>query len=77
MEKIENVKLSEKLKKVKKYTQIIYSEKRKKFIENYLSPKGQRLVKEGKLTKEEATKKYGKNRYRVNLNAKPVKTINH
>lgn len=57
--------------------QIVYSESKKVLIEQYLSPKGDRLLKEGKITKEVAWEKYGKNRYRDNPDAKPVKMIVH
>ena len=63
--------------KVKKNVQIVYSEKRKVFVKRYLSPKGKRLVNEGKLTVKEADEKYGKNKYRINENAKPIKQITH
>lgn len=57
--------------------QVIYSEPRRVFIERYLTPKGERLLKQGVLTKKEADEKYGKNRYRINTEAHPVKLIKH
>ena len=46
-------------------------------IDIYISEKGLRLIKEGMLTKEQADKKYGRNRYGLNENAKPIRTIVH
>ena len=57
--------------------QIIYSEPRKIFVEQYLAPKGEKLLLSGKITKKEAWEKYGKNRYKINPSATPIKTINH
>lgn len=57
--------------------QRIMSEPRKLLIDRYLSPKGKRLLNEGKISKEIAWKKYGKNRYTINLNSKPIKLIYH
>lgn len=57
--------------------QIIYSEPRKIFKEEYLTAKGERLLKSKKITKEEAWKKYGKKRYTINKNAFVVKEIFH
>lgn len=51
-------------------TQIVYSEAQKLFKEKYLSPKGKRLFAKSK--KDLIWKLYGKNRYTVNPNAKPV-----
>ena len=59
--------------------QIIYSEPRKTFKEKYLSPKGELLIKSAKTKAEKDAiwAKYGKNRYTINPNAKPIKTIVH
>ena len=58
-------------------TQVIYSAKRKIFKEKYLTPKGVRLLNRGRFSKEEIWKLYGKNRYTINPEAKPVKQIKH
>ncbi len=63
--------------KISKNVQIVYSEKRKVFVKRYLSPKGQRLVDEFALTEERADRRYGKNKYRINENAKPIGKIIH
>lgn len=57
--------------------QIIYSEPQKIFKEDYLSPKGKRLLKEDNLSREEIIEKYGKKRYTINHDAKPKKQIKH
>ena len=57
--------------------QVVYSEPQKLFVEKYLSPKGKRLLMNKEITKTEAWLKYGKNRYRINPNARPVKVIKH
>jgi hypothetical protein len=57
--------------------QIIYSEKKKVFVGMYLTPKGQKLLDEGKISKSVAEAKYGKKKYRINPNAIPVKIISH
>ena len=57
--------------------QVIYSEPRKLFKERYLTSKGAKLLLLKQISKEEAWKKYGKNRYRINPNAKTIKVINH
>ena len=57
--------------------QIIYSQPKKILVGRYLSPKGERLVSEGLLTKEQADAKYGKNRYTIDPNAQPIKMIKH
>ena len=59
--------------------QVVYSEPQRILKEKYLSPKGKRLFADAK-TKEEKDfiwKLYGKNRYILNPNAKPIKTITH
>ena len=60
-----------------KKIQTIYSEPRKIFVKRYLTEKGVRLVNAGTITPEEADKKYGKNLYRLNPNARPIKKITH
>ena len=57
--------------------QVVYSEPQRILKEKYLSHKGERLLREGLITKELAWTKYGKNRYIDNPNAKPVKVITH
>jgi hypothetical protein len=49
------------------------------FVERYLSPKGKRLLWDANTKKEkkDVWAKYGKNRYRINPDAKPVKIITH
>lgn len=59
------------------FKQVIYSQPRKIFVKRYLTAKGVRLVNAGTITPEEADNKYGKNLYRLNPNAKPIKTIDH
>ena len=66
-----------KLKTRKAYTQSVLSEKGKTFKESYLTPKGKRLLAEGKITKEEANNKYRKNRYVTNPNASVITHIKH
>jgi len=58
------------------YTQTVYSEPRKIWVERYLTAKGKRLLAEGRITKSEASK-YSKNRYKLNPNAKPIRIIHH
>lgn len=65
------------MKRVTGIKQIIYSEPRRILVERYLSPKGTRLLKTKEITKKEVWEKYGKNRYALNVNAKPVKVIAH
>lgn len=59
--------------------QVIYSEPRKVLKEKYLTPKGKRLLSSAKTKaqKEVIWAKYGKNRYTINPNAKPIGQINH
>ena len=57
--------------------QVVYSEPRKIFVKKYLTPKGQGLLLSKQITKKEAWEKYGKNRYKINPNAKPIKMISH
>ncbi len=57
--------------------QTVYSEPRRIFVKRYLTAKGCRLVNNGTITPEEADKKYGKNLYEFNENAKPIKEITH
>ncbi len=57
--------------------QIIYSEPRRLFVKRYLTAKGVREVNAGYITPEEADRKYGKNRYRLNPNARPIRKIFH
>jgi len=59
--------------------QVVFSKPRKIFKEKYLSPKGKRLIlsattKEGKKI---IWKMYGKNRYKINPDARPIKEIIH
>jgi hypothetical protein len=55
--------------------QIIMSAKTRTFVEKYLSPKGKRLIVDAKTKKEQKQiwDKYGKNRYRMNLDARPLR----
>ena len=57
--------------------QIIWSEPKYIMIGKYLTAKGLLLLKQKSITKEEAWFRYGKNRYKVNPNAKMVKVITH
>lgn len=57
--------------------QVVYSEPRKVFKEKYLTEKGQDLLNRGLISKKEAWNKYGKKRYTINPDAKPVKVITH
>ena len=59
--------------------QVVYSEPRRILVEEYLTPKGERLMAlaKTKAERKEIKAKYGKNRYKVNPNAKPVKLIIH
>lgn len=59
--------------------QIVFSEPRKIFVETYLTPKGQKLIKKtkSKVQKQLVNLKYQKNRYKTNPYAKPVRTIFH
>ena len=69
-----------------KVAQVIYSESRRIFLGAYLTKKGKRLTAEAKESfKGKALKaalelinaKYEKNRYGINANAVPTKTIYH
>ena len=55
--------------------QTVMSEPLKIFDTKYLTKKGERLKSEGASKKE--LKKYTKNRYVLNSNAKPVKVLTH
>lgn len=59
--------------------QTVYSEPRRIRItfEKVLTPTGERLVAEGKMTRKAALKKYGKHKYRINPRAVPVKVVDH
>lgn len=57
--------------------QTVYSEPRRVFKEKYLTPKGKRLLANKEISKKEAWEKYGKKRYTINPNAKPIKVIVH
>lgn len=57
--------------------QTIYSESRRIFVKRYLTAKGVRLSTAGIISAEEADRKYGKNLYEFNENAKPIKEIYH
>lgn len=60
-------------------TQVILSERAKKFKEIYYTQKGKRLFKSAKTIaeKHKIWKKYVKNRYVLNKNAKPIMIIIH
>jgi hypothetical protein len=55
--------------------QTVYSEPCKILVGSYLTKKGQKLKLNG-ATQEELNK-YRKNRYKINPNATPIKTIYH
>ena len=57
--------------------QIVWSEPRRILVGRYLTKKGMALVASGIITHEFAMTKYGKNRYKINPAAKPVKIIFH
>jgi len=57
--------------------QVVLSQPEKIFVEDYISPKGLRLVAAKEMTKKEAKKIYGKKRYRKNPDAVGVRTIQH
>jgi hypothetical protein len=59
--------------------QIVLSAPRKIFVERYLTPKGKRMMTLASSRKEKDAvwAKYGKNRYRINSDAIPVKVIKH
>jgi len=61
----------------KRSVQIIYSEPqwilKERYITDHMLEKAIRLG----LSKKEALAKYGKNRYQLNPNAKPIKTVIH
>lgn len=59
--------------------QIIWSEPRKVFVEKYLTKTGKKQLALAKTKKEKDAvwAKYGKNRYRINKNAKIIKIITH
>jgi len=57
--------------------QKIYNKKRKIFKEKYLSPKGLILLGSGEISKDEAWKRYGKNRYITDKTAIVIYFITH
>lgn len=57
--------------------QDVLSAPAKIFVEDYLSPKGEKLLDEGKITEKEAWDKYGKKRYKKNPKAYVIKQIVH
>jgi len=57
--------------------QVVYSAPLKIFVEKYLSKSIQRRVLNKEFSKKYAMKRYGKNRYRINPEAYPVKVIRH
>lgn len=57
--------------------QTVYSESLWILSGKYLTAKGRKLLQTNQITEKEAWEKYGKNRYRINLNAKPLKRIVH
>lgn len=59
------------------YEQIVYDRPRKVFKEKYLTKKGKRLLMNKEITKKEAWEKYGKNRYTIDPEAKPIRVITH
>lgn len=58
-------------------TQVVYSEPLRLKIGSYVSPKGEKLLQLGLITKKEAEQIYGKNRYCINPNAHIVKFVKH
>lgn len=64
--------------KSSKNVQIVYSEKlRIKSKKRYLTKSIEKKVLNGELTRKQALAKYGKFRYTINPNAKPIKCITH
>ena len=61
------------------YIQAVYSKEnpRKIFLGRYITEHMLAKATEEGLTTREALVKYGKNRYKINLEAKPVKFIKH
>lgn len=57
--------------------QTVYSEPQWLLSGKYLTEKGKRLLQTKQITEKEAWEKYGKNRYRINPNARPLKRIVH
>jgi hypothetical protein len=62
--------------KVIERKQVVYNTPRKVFVEEYLTNKGKRLLAEG-ADRGLVYSLYAKNRYRINPDAKPIKTITH
>lgn len=58
-------------------TQVVYSEPQKLFKEEYLTPKGQALLRSNVISKDEAWSKYGKKRYVNNPNAIAIRIVTH
>lgn len=57
--------------------QTIYSEPQWLLSGKYLTEKGKRLLQTRQISEKEAWGKYGKNRYHINPNARPLKRIVH
>jgi hypothetical protein len=53
--------------------QIIYDQPRKLFVERYLSPSAKKRAFLAGIPEKKALEIYGKNRYRINPDAKPVR----
>jgi hypothetical protein len=63
--------------KVKALVQTVYSEPRRILTGTRITAKGKELMKKGTLTRYYAKKKYGKNVYKDNPKAMPIKVIHH
>jgi hypothetical protein len=59
--------------------QMIMSAPRRMFVGKYLTPKGEKLLLSAKTKAEKNAiwEKYGKNRYQLNPESRPVKLIYH
>lgn len=62
--------------KKQKRKQVVLTEPAKLFQKRYLTNKGMRLLLQGKISEEEADKKYGKNKYVGNPDAVPFRENN-
>ena len=60
-----------------KSVQVIYSEPKKVLVGRYITDHMLEKAIRAGLTKKKALELYGKNRYRINTNAVPVKIITH
>ena len=57
--------------------QVVLSAPGRLFKENYLTPKGKRLLASGEMTEKRVWALYGKKRYVTNPKAKPLFEIHH